>query len=183
MSSTGIYRSIVVELERKRLAMGISMDMMSELMGVAERSYAKMIWPDAPSGRQASWDKLQKAVDVLWDGGFDVAISKGDTAPEMGPGTRRLIRQSAAHYDRRTQRELMRDLSKLAIEGRKKKIPLWKVRKIARKAARARGRQLKQQAKARRTTPRCGEHENGGTNATHRLRESEHGRAIARGAI
>lgn len=155
MSSTGIYRSIVVELERKRLAMGISMDMMSELMGVAERSYAKMIWPDAPSGRQASWDKLQKAIDVLFSDGFEVVIRKGDNMPEMGPGTRRLIRQSAAHYDRRTQRELMRDLSLIAAEMRKEKIPGWKRRAIARKAGRARGRQQREEAKRRGSLPRC----------------------------
>lgn len=142
MSSTGIYRSIVIELERKRLAMGISMDMMSELMGVAERSYAKMVWPDSPSGRQATWDKLQKAVDVLWDGGFDVVIRKGTVAPEMGPGTRRLIRQSAAHYDRRTQRELMREIgAKGASKGgclRASKLTKKRRREIAKMGANAR---------------------------------------------
>jgi hypothetical protein len=110
MTSTGIYRSIVVELERQRHARGYSMDVMSELMGVAERSYAKMVHPDTASGRQASWDKLQKAVDVLFCEGFEVVIRKGGVAVEMGPGTKRLIRHSAAHFDSRTQRELMREI-------------------------------------------------------------------------
>jgi hypothetical protein len=110
MTSTGIYRSIVVELERQRHARGYSMDVMSELMGVAERSYAKMVHPDTASGRQASWDKLQKAVDVLFCDGFEVVIRNGGVAVEMGPGTKRLIRHSAAHFDSRTQRELMREI-------------------------------------------------------------------------
>jgi hypothetical protein len=155
MTSTGIYRSIVVELERQRHARGYSMDVMSELMGVAERSYAKMVHPDTASGRQASWDKLQKAVDVLFCEGFEVVIRKGGVAVEMGPGTKRLIRHSAAHFDSRTQRELMREIGlKGASNGgnmRARKLGVRRRKEIAKKAglASAAARSLKRQIERR----------------------------------
>ena len=101
-----IYSAIVVELERKRQAMGISQDEMSELMGSAERSYSKMIHADTPSGRQATWPTVQKAIDVLFCDGFDLVLRRGGE-PLTSQGTRRKILASAAHFDRKTQREIM----------------------------------------------------------------------------
>lgn len=70
-----IYRAIMLEIERRRLAVGISMDRMSELMGAAERSYAKMLYPDTPSGRMAQWNTLQSALDVLFCDGYDLRLN------------------------------------------------------------------------------------------------------------
>lgn len=141
-TSNAFYRAIMLELERKRLAMGLSQDRLSELMGVAERSYSKMLWPDSPSGRLATWDKLQKAIEVLFADGFEVVVRAGCTLTDTTPGTKRLIRQAAAHYDRRTSRELMIDIGRLVtreirVKGRKK-IPARKRRAIAKRAARER---------------------------------------------
>lgn len=158
MKSSSIYRAIVVELERKRLAMGISMDMMSELMGVAERSYAKLVWPDTASGRQASWEKLQRAVDVLFADGFEVVLRAGASLTSTTPGTKRLIRQAAAHYDRRASRELMRELSIKGNEARNAKLPAWKRRAIARKAGRARAKKARERAKPAASIAREAEH-------------------------
>lgn len=141
MSSTAIYRAIVIELERKRQAMGMSMERASEIFG-AERSWSKMVYPDTASGRQASWEKLQRAVDTMFPDGFEVIVRAGETKVSTTAGTKRLIRSAAAHYDRRTQRELMRDLA-LSVSREKHlakhlKIPKWKRRAIARRAARER---------------------------------------------
>lgn len=146
-TSNAFYRAIMVELERKRLAMGLSMDRLSELMGVAERSYSKMVWPDTPSGRLATWDKLQKAIEVLYADGFEVVVRAGMTLTDTTPGTKRLIRQAAAHYDRRGARELMRDLNAL----RHEKVPKWRREQIARKAGRASGKKRRQNGRKRKS--------------------------------
>lgn len=139
MTSTPIYRAIMIELEDRRRARGISMDMMTELSGAAERSFSKALHPDTPSGRQANWDKLQQFVDVLYPDGFEVVIRPGTTAVATTNGTKALIRHTAAHFDGRTRRELMRDLSKIgaALGGKARlKLPRWKRRALARRAAR-----------------------------------------------
>jgi hypothetical protein len=148
-TSNAFYRAIMVELERKRIAMGLSQDRLSELMGVAERSYAKMVWPDSASGRLATWDKLQKAIEVLFADGFEVVVRAGMTLTDTTPGTKRLIRQAAAHYDRRGARELMRDLALL----RHEKVPKWRREQIARKAGRASGKKRRQNARKRKSEP------------------------------
>jgi hypothetical protein len=141
MTSTPVYRAIVVELERKRQAMGMSMDRASEIIG-AERSWSKLLYPDTSSGRQASWEKLQRAVDAMYPDGFEVIIRAGETKTDTTPGTKRLIRSSAAHYDRRTQRELMREIGKMGGKAsasvKKKQPPKWKRIARARRAAKRR---------------------------------------------
>jgi hypothetical protein len=148
--STPIYRAIMVELERKRLAMGMSMDRLSEIVG-AERSWSKMLYPDTSSGRQATWEKLQRAVDVLFADGFEVIVRAGETKTGTTAGTKRLIRQAAAHYDRRAARDLMREIGlKGASKGgilRAGKLSGKRRREIAKKAGIA-------GAKARWSTPR-----------------------------
>jgi hypothetical protein len=134
--SNAFYRAIILELERKRLAMGVSMDALSELMGVAERSYAKMVHPDTVSGRLATWDKLQKAIDVLFADGFEVIVRAGATATTTGPGTKRMIRHAAAHYDRRTQRELMRENGLKGAAAYVKNVPVNKRKRYAKAARR-----------------------------------------------
>jgi hypothetical protein len=164
LKSSSFYRAIMLELERKRQAMGMSMESLSEIVG-AERSWSKMLYPDTPSGRQAGWDKLQRAIDALFCDGFDVIVRAGATRTDTTPGTKRLIRQSAAHFDRRTQRDLMRDLSKLAILGRKK-IPRWKLARIRRKAGKASGKRRRELADERSNTPRCVQGQNGRAECT-----------------
>lgn len=108
--ATPLYRAIILELERRRQAAGISMDEMSELMGTAERSYAKMLYCETPSGRIAGWDTMQKAVDVLYCEGFDVRIVRTTGERLTTEGTRRKIRQSTAFYDRKAMRERMSEI-------------------------------------------------------------------------
>lgn len=145
---TPLYCALVLEIERRRQAAGITMEMMSELMGTAERSYAKMLYPDTPSGRMASWDTMQRAIDVLFCDGFDVEIRRAPGEPLTTAGTRRKIRESAAHYDDKALREHMRAIRALvkpeSISRGWKRVPKWKRRQHARKAARAKARKLQQ---------------------------------------
>src|SRR5215211_4164390 len=69
---TPFYRSIMLEIERRRISLGISMDEASDRAGVADRSYSKILYADAPSGRQATWRTLQDVVDGLFPAGYDV---------------------------------------------------------------------------------------------------------------
>jgi hypothetical protein len=63
------------------------MEQMSEQMGTAERSYAKIIKPDTPSGRMAEWSTIKLALDVL--GRRKISIEWGE--PGVNAGTRRRI--------------------------------------------------------------------------------------------
>lgn len=146
-----IYRAILLELERRRLAVGISMDRMSELMGSAERSYAKMLYPETPSGRMARWETLQSAVDVLFCDGYELRIKPTRPMPTVigiaqgvltTEGTKRKIKAEAATWNRQIRREVMDELSQKATQGRKR-IPPWKRRQMARHAARVRWRKVK----------------------------------------
>ena len=149
-----VYRAIILEVERRRLAVGISMDRVSELMGAAERSYAKMLYPETSSGRMARWETLQSALDVLFCDGYELRLNAHRAIPitvSIQPsnvltteGTKRKIKAEAATWDRRIRRDLMKELSVKATEARKL-IPAWKRRQIARKAARARWRKVRQQ--------------------------------------
>jgi hypothetical protein len=110
---TPIYLAIIVEVERRRMQVGISMERMSELMGTAERSYAKMLYPDTPSGRCATWPTLQAAIDVLFCDGFDLRLSAGRSrAPRTTEGTKRLIRAEAAHWSAPAMRQRMADMGR-----------------------------------------------------------------------
>ncbi len=111
--STPIYNAIILELERQRMAMGLSMERMSELMGAAERSYAKLVYPDTPSGRVARWQTLQAAVAVLFCDGFQLRIDPGKGGMLTPAGTKRLIMQEAAHFNRPSRRVLMQKLGAL----------------------------------------------------------------------
>lgn len=134
-----LYSALMVELERRRHATGISMDEMSDLMGTADRSYAKMLYPETKSGRVAQWDHVQKAVDVLFADGFELRLLRSKTAPLTSEGTRRKIKQSAAFYDRKSLSERMRELACLraSILTEEERIS------IARRAARRRWRKAR----------------------------------------
>ena len=107
--ATAIYNAVMLEIERLRQAMGVSMDLMSDLMGSAERSYAKMLYPDTSSGRQARWETVQRALDVVCPNGFSVRIVRANTGTLTPSGTKRLIQKSAKFYDRKTYLEEMRE--------------------------------------------------------------------------
>jgi hypothetical protein len=135
-----IYRAILLECERRRRALGIGMEVFSELAGLPERYYAKALHADARSGRQAEWQTLQAIIDALYPGGFDLELKPkpGGAAVTVRQFAEKLAHLKAA-YERREQRALMRELSRRAVAARRR-IPRAVRRRIARRAARARWR-------------------------------------------
>ena len=74
MAVTPLYRSIMIEVERRRLDLGLPQEKFGEWAGIADRSYAKYLHADAPSGRQATWETLQVICDALFPDGFKITI-------------------------------------------------------------------------------------------------------------
>jgi hypothetical protein len=69
-----IYHALMSAVEQERRKQGLSMDLMSEIAGTAERSYAKSLHPDSLSGRLSKWETLQLYCDVLFPNGFEISV-------------------------------------------------------------------------------------------------------------
>lgn len=74
MPSTQIYRELMAALEGRRVELGLSMATVNDMSGLQDGFFAKMIFPDTPSGRQARWETVQLAVEALFGRGFTVNI-------------------------------------------------------------------------------------------------------------
>lgn len=142
--ATTIYRAIMLECERRRLALGFPMEKFSEYAGLPERYFPKALLADSPSGRQAQWATLQVIVDALFPTGFDVEIRARPGAPKDYDSLKAQLLQLRAHHDPRTQRELMSKIGKKGGEAARgkprRKLPRWRRRAIARRAAKKRWR-------------------------------------------
>jgi hypothetical protein len=132
-----IYRQFWLEIERRRRQLGISMERLSEIAGIADRAYAKYLHSGAPNGRGAQWKTIQFLADVLWPDGLDIEIRAQKGSKLTAIGMRHQIAHIAANHDRPAQRDLMRELSKKAAAARQK-IPAEERSAIASRASRAR---------------------------------------------
>jgi len=129
------YRAIMLELERRRLGIGLTMDAVSDRIGCADRYWSKAVWADRPSGRSARWETIQEMVDALFPEGVDVII-KPKSGERLGPDDlRRKIKFAAADHDRKTRRDLMRELGKRGAAARKLKLTKSQRKQIARTAS------------------------------------------------
>ena len=135
---TPIYLAIMLEVERRRQQVGISQDRICELMGTAERSYAKALHPDNPSGRCATWPTLQAAIDVLFCEGFDLRLVPGTFLPRTTEGTKRLIRAEAAHWNASAKRQWMAEIGRRGGKARVAKLTPEQRRQSAIRAITAR---------------------------------------------
>jgi hypothetical protein len=149
---TPIYRAIMLEVERRRHAVGFPMEKFSEYAGLPERYYPKALHADTPSGRQAQWGTLQIIIEALFPHGFDVTITPkaGQIMTEDSLKAKLLHLQAAK--DPKSQRQLMSLLSTMATpdarRAGRKKIPRWRRRQIARRAGRASARKRAQHQRA-----------------------------------
>lgn len=137
--TTSIYRAIILECERRRMALGLPMEKFCEYAGLPDRYYGKAVCVDTPSGRQPQWTTLQIIIDALFPHGFDVEIRAKPGQVIDANSLKAKLLQLKAHHDPLAQRELMTGLSVKAAEGRKR-IPARKRSAIARRAAKARWR-------------------------------------------
>jgi hypothetical protein len=106
-----LYMAVMLEIERRRLQLKISMQEVYDRSGVADYYYSKALHASTPSGREARWSTLQDIFDALYPEGYDVEIR-----PKLGlrldaAQLRCNIKfaASAAVANPRLQRELMRD--------------------------------------------------------------------------
>jgi transcriptional regulator with XRE-family HTH domain len=132
------YMGVMLEIERRRLQLGLSMQEVCDRAGVADYYYSKALHASTPSGRQARWDTLQDIVDGLFPEGFDVVIK-----PKVGlrldaEQLRCKIKFAASTTDRKLQRELMSELGKKGGEARREKYKNMTKEERQRIAAKAR---------------------------------------------
>jgi hypothetical protein len=106
------YYKLLLEFEERRQALGISMERLSEMAGLPDRAYSKMLYPESKSGRLARWPTVQIVCDALFPDGYDLKITaaKGDKIRQYG--VKYQLRQIAMHYDRLTRREIMQALGR-----------------------------------------------------------------------
>jgi hypothetical protein len=116
------FRAVMVELERQRLARGLSMQEVCDHSGLADYYYSKALHASTPSGRQARWDSLQDLVDALFPEGYDVVIKPKVGMRLSAADLRCKIKSAAALTDRKSQREFMRELSHKGVEARRTKL-------------------------------------------------------------
>ena len=101
---------------------------------------------DAPSGRQAQWGTLQIIIEALFPAGFDVKIEARPGPVITAENLKAKLLALKATVDPRSQRERMREIGR---KGGLKKVPRWKLRRIARKGVRARLRKARERKKNR----------------------------------
>ena len=118
---TPVYMAFMLELERQRLARGLSMAEITDHAGIADGLYGKSLYASTPSGRQSNWRTLQDLVDALYPTGFDIIV-KPKSGLRLDPSQLRCkIKSAAATLNPKSQRELMTELGKLGGEARRAK--------------------------------------------------------------
>jgi transcriptional regulator with XRE-family HTH domain len=109
------YMAVMLEIERRRLQLGVSMQEVCDRSGVADYYYSKALHASTPSGRQAQWRTIQDIVDALYPEGYDVEIR-----PKVGLRLDaeqlrckiKFVALSRAPTDRKLQRALMSELGR-----------------------------------------------------------------------
>lgn len=145
MPSTGIYRNLMMALEGRRVELGLSMAAVNDISGVNDGYYAKMLYPDTPSGRQARWEQVHDVVEALFGKGFTVKI-----VPDEVENTRLLsaprIDENASGNARKIRhwrhRKHFVELGRLGGVMRAK-LPPRKLTAIARKANKIRWKRIR----------------------------------------
>ena len=145
-TATAIYRSVMLEIERRRLALGWPHWKANDAAGTQDGYLAKMILADTPSGRQASWETVQMVMDAMFPDGFEVIIRATKDGALSSEDQRKKMRFAAAHANPRTQRELMRELRMSALA---KMTPQQRA-ESARKAGKASGKRRRAMSRERR---------------------------------
>jgi hypothetical protein len=135
--ATAVYRAIMLEVERRRVALGFPMEKFSEFAGLPERYYSKALHSDGANGRQAQWGTLQIIIDALFPCGFDVEIRARPGAPMDYDSLKAKLLQLRANVDPKGQRELMAQIGK---KGGRRSGEMRKLAAVARKARKARAK-------------------------------------------
>ena len=73
-----IYRALAAQLHDRIRKLGLPMWRCDDLSGVQDGYTAKMLHPDTPSGRQASWLTLDLMMQALYPDGYDIIVRPRD---------------------------------------------------------------------------------------------------------
>jgi transcriptional regulator with XRE-family HTH domain len=147
----------MLEIERRRLQLNISMQEVCDRSGVADYYYSKALHASTPSGREARWSTIQDIVDAIFPEGYDVVIK-----PKVGlrldaEQLRCKIKFAAAAFsDRKAQRKIMRALGKKGGESRREKYKTMtkeERQRIAKKARKTRRQNRLLRAQMRKPQP------------------------------
>jgi hypothetical protein len=103
---------MMLEIERRRRQLGISMDTLSDLAGFADRFYSKALHPDTPSGRQSRWETVQEMMDAIFPEGFDIEIRPKPGGCMSADDLRRKVQFAGADANPITRRKLMAALGR-----------------------------------------------------------------------
>ena len=115
--------SCMVEVERRRLASGVSMELFSEEAGLADKGYNKPLRPWCNGGRVP----VRSTLEVLaWAVGFktldDLKAAARSRAMTRGEYASKLLRLAERHGRAGKRRARMCELSPLGVAGRKAKL-------------------------------------------------------------
>jgi hypothetical protein len=136
MAVTAIYRALMLEIERRRLQLGWTMEEVCAVAGVQDRYYPKMLYVDEPSGRQARWETIEILMLTLFPDGYDMKLE----AREGGMLTAMRMRHHIKHSGppgTPSRRQEMAALSRMATDARRQ-IPAERRTELARHAAQSR---------------------------------------------
>lgn len=151
-----IYRVLMMEFERRRLELGLPMDTnsknadkeqgLNDLAGFADGYYAKIIYPDTPSGRQASWEAVDEFATALFGRDYSIQIIPGalnhkTLAALSEPSHASFPAISIRHW---RHSRFFKELGKKGGEARAAKLSPRRRKAIARKANRASRRAKRQ---------------------------------------
>jgi hypothetical protein len=139
----------MLEIERRRLRLGLSEDAICERAGLAERGYAKWLRPwTAGTGRTPSRTTLH-FLALTVSGGDVAALMAGVNAKPLlrDEYDAALKRLAIRHADscigyRRHRREHLTRLSALGVEAYRRKVPAETRRRIASEAAIVQARRM-----------------------------------------
>jgi transcriptional regulator with XRE-family HTH domain len=153
------YMAVMLEIERRRLQLRLSMQELCDRAGVADYYYSKALHASTPSGREARWSTLQDIMDAIFPEGYDVVIK-----PKVGmrldaKQLRCKIKFSAAALEAvnpTSHRDLMAMIGKMGGEARRAKYATMSKaerQRIAKKARKTRrqNRLLRAQIRASQT--------------------------------
>lgn len=144
MTSTAIYRSLMEVIERRRSELGLSMAAVDDLAGTQDGYYAKMIYPDTPSGRQARWETVDLVVQALFGREFGIDLS-GNNAGMLSRGSiQHDVNEKSRQIRHWRHSRHFKNLSAKGVIARQIKLSPAKRRSIARKAAKTRWKRARE---------------------------------------
>lgn len=144
MTSTSLYRSLMEVIERRRGELGLAMAAVDDLAGTQDGYYAKMIYPDTPSGRQARWETVDLVVQALFGREFSIDLGGNNGAMLSRVSMTVDVNEKARQIRHWRHSRHFKNMSAKGVIARQVKLSPAKRRSIARKAAKTRWKRARE---------------------------------------